>query len=143
MPFDLSSKLRSRQLGKKAMGPVVPFAIQGQFSYTVFSPEAITEIEPDAAESSYKCSNMKIVQFRLHKSKINIDLAQRGKEIHGNIAARTDYYGEVGQHSTQPLAIYVIDKLSVVAYIEMGNFSIKMDADQASRQLRIVEDFAR
>lgn len=135
-----SDDLASSLLGG---GPVVPFDIQGQFSYTVFSPEATTEIEPDAAESNYKCSNTKIVQFRLHKSKINIDLAQRAKGIHGNITARIDYYGEIGQHSTQPLAIYVIDMLPGVAYIEMGNFSIKMDADRAIRQLRITKDFAR
>ena len=57
-----SDELASALLGG---GPVVPFAIQGQFSYTVFSPGRIKASEPDHAESSDKYTNAKIVQFHL------------------------------------------------------------------------------
>ena len=134
-----SDELASTLLGGD---PVVPFAIQGQFSYTVFSPGRIKASESDHAESSDKYSNAKIVQFRLPESKINVCLAQCAKKIHGHLAAETYYHGEIG-HSTHRLAIYVIEKLPGVAYIEMGNFSAKMDTDRAMRQFRMIEDFAR
>jgi hypothetical protein len=124
-------------------GPIVPFTIQGQFSYTVSFPQAITGARLSEDGSSKSNSDAKIVQFRLNNSKINIYVARLAKAIHGDIAAETEYYGEIGQEAGLRLSVYMIQKLPGVTYIEMGNFSIKMTAEQASKQLRMVEDLAR
>lgn len=145
MPKQISpTRQESDELASALLGgdPVVPFAIQGNFSYTVFSPGRIKASEPDHAESNDKYSNAKIVQFRLPESKINVGLAQCAKEIHGHLVAETFYHGEIGD-STRRLAIYVIEKLPGVTYIEMGNFSADVDTDQAMRQFRMIEVFAR
>ena len=73
----------------------MPFPIQGQWSYTVCCPQAVTEVPPDG--SSHPVENAKIVQFRLNRSKIDIYVAQLAKAIHGDITAETDYYGEIGR----------------------------------------------
>ena len=123
--------------------PVVPFTIQGQFSYTVFSPQAFTEVRPRGDGSSQPTTNANIVQFRLNNSKIDIYVAQLAKAIHGDIAAETDYCGEIGQEARACLGVYMIQKLPGVTYIEMGNFSVEMNPEQASKQLRLIEDLAR
>ena len=123
--------------------PVVPFTIQAQFSYTVFSPQAVTEVRPRGDGSSQPTTNAKIVQFRLNNSKFDIYVAQLAKAIHGDIAAETDYCGEIGQEAGACLGVHMIEKLSGVTYIEMGNFSVEMNQEQASKQLRTIEDLAR
>ncbi|KAL9128891.1 MAG: hypothetical protein Q9217_002513 [Psora testacea] len=122
---------------------VVPFPIQGQFSYTVFSPQAVIDVPPDGDGNSQPITNAKIVQFRLNNSKIDIYVAQLAKAIHGDIAAETDYCGEIGQEAGACLDVYIIQKLPGVTYIEMGNFSVEMNPEQASKQLRLIEDLAR
>ncbi len=124
-------------------GPIVPFTIQGQFSYTVFLPQAISKVRLGEDGSNKPSSDAKIVQFRLNNSKINIYVAQLAKAIHGDIAAETEYHGEIGQEAGSRLSVYIIQKLPGVTYIEMGNFSVKMTAKQASKQLRMIEDLAR
>lgn len=120
-------------------GPVVPFPIQGQFSYTVFSPH----VRPGKDGSGQSTLNAKIVQFRLNHSRIDIYLAQLAKAIHGDIAAETEYQGEIGQEEGRRFAVYVIQKLPGVPYIEVGSFSVEMNQEQASRQLKMIKDFAR
>ena len=122
---------------------IVPCAIQGRFSYTVFSPQALADVRPGEDRSSQPTTNVKIVQFRLNKSKIDIYVAQLAKAIHGDIAAETEYCGEIGQDATRCLSVYTIQKLPGVTYIEIGNFSIEMEPEQASKQVRTIEDFAR
>ena len=124
-------------------GPVVPSNIQGQFSYTVFSPQAVTEVRTRGDGSSHPARNANIVQFRLNNSKIDIYVAQLAKVIHGDIAATTDYYGEIGENPGASLGVYVIQKLPGVTYIELGNYSRKMTPEEATKQLRLVEDLAR
>ena len=41
--------------------PVVPFTIQGQFSYTVFSPQAFADVRSGEDRSSQPTTNVKIV----------------------------------------------------------------------------------
>ncbi|KAL9124204.1 MAG: hypothetical protein Q9217_006446 [Psora testacea] len=124
-------------------GPIVTSTIQGQFSYTVSSPHAATEVRSGDDNSSRPTSNAMIVQFRLSKSKIDLYVAQLAKAIHGDIAAETEYHGEIGQEAGPRLAVYTIQKLPGVTYIEMGNFSVEMDLEQASKQLKMVGDLAR
>lgn len=124
-------------------GPIVPFNIQGQFSYTVVSPLAVTEVHPIEYGKNYPTTNAKIVQFRLNKSKIDIYVAQLAKFIHGDIAAETDYRGEIGQGAGASFGVYLIQKLPGVTYIEFRNFFKKMDPEVASKQLRLIEDIAR
>ena len=124
-------------------GPVVPFAIQGQFSYTVFSPHAVPEVQPAGDGSRQPILDVKIAQFRSNKSKIDIYVAQLAKAIHGDVAAETEYHGEMGQEAESHLHVYTIQKLPGLTYIEMGNFSVKMNLEQASKQLRMIEDLAR
>lgn len=123
--------------------PTVPSNIQGQFSYTVFSPQAVTEARSSGDGSSHPSTKAKIVQFRLNKSKIDIYIAQLAKAIHGDIAAETDYCGEIGPEAGASLGVYLIEKLPGVTYIELGNFSSKMTPEMASKQLRLIEDLAR
>lgn len=123
--------------------PVVPFPIQGQCSYTVCSPQAVTKVIPGGNGSSHPVENAKIVQFRLNRSKIDIYVAQLAKAIHGDITAETDYYGEIGRGGEACLCVYVIEKLPGITYIEMENFSVEMSAEMATKQLRLVEDLAR
>ncbi|KAL8725170.1 MAG: hypothetical protein Q9166_007524 [cf. Caloplaca sp. 2 TL-2023] len=119
-------------------GPIVPFTIQGQFSYTVFSRQAVTE-----GSSSQPNVNAKIAQFRSNKSKIDIYVAQLAKAIHGDVAAETEYHGEIGHEAELRLDVYTIQRLPGLTYIEMGNFSVGMNLEQASKQFRMIEDLAR
>ncbi len=59
--------------------PIVPFNIQGQFSYTVFSSQAVTEVRPGRDRSIQPTTNAKIVQFRPNNSKIATYVIQLGK----------------------------------------------------------------
>lgn len=79
--------------------PIVPSKIHGQFSYTVFSPQATTDVCSEREGSNLPVTNAKIVQFRLNNSKIDIYVAQLAKAIHGDIAPKTDYHGEIGQEA--------------------------------------------
>ncbi len=63
-------------------------------------------------------------------------------KLHEDIAAQTEYCGEIWQEAGTCLGVYLIEKLSGITYIEMGNSSIKMNPEQASKRLRIIEDFA-
>jgi len=127
---------------------IVPFDIQGQFSYTVYSLQAAgTQVRrpgrDDDSNSQAAANNAKIVQFRLPTSRIDVPMAQLAKAIHGDIAAETDYYGELGHKGRASLGVYLIQKLPGVPYIELGNFSNAMNSDMASNQLTLVQDFAR
>ena len=137
-----TSRKECDDLARSLLGgePVVPFPIQGHFSYTVCSPQAVTE---GGNGSSHPVENAKIVQFRLNRSKIDIYVAQLAKAIHGDITAETDYYGEIGRGGEACLCVYVIEKLPGITYIEMENFSVEMSAEIATKQLRLVEDLAR
>ena len=75
----------------------MPFPIQGQCSYTVCSPQAVTEVPPGGNGSSHPVENAKIVQFRLNRSKINTHVAQLAKIVHGDITAETECFGEIGR----------------------------------------------
>ena len=121
---------------------IVPFKIQGQFSYTVFCPQAVTNICPTEDRSSQQATDAKIVQFCLNNSKLDIHVTQLAKAIHGNISAETDYYGDIG-HEAASLGVYLIQMLPGVTYIELGSFSYQMNQEEASKQLRLIEDFAR
>ena len=77
---------------------VLPFtiAIQGSFSYKVLSPLAVGEARSGGDESCHFTTDEKIVQFHLKDSKFDIDLARLAKAVHGDIAAETECYGEIG-----------------------------------------------
>lgn len=137
------SRQECDDLARSLLGgkPIVPSNIQGQFSYTVCSPQAV-EARLDGERNSFPATNANIEQFRLKSSRIDIYVAQLAKAIHGDIAAETDYYGEIGQETGTSLAVYLIQKLPGVTYIELGNFSTKMLPEMASKQLKLVEDFA-
>ena len=122
---------------------VVPFKIQGQSSYTVFSAQPFVDVQIGEDGSSQSTTNTKIVQFRLNKSPIDLYVAQLAKAVHGDIAAETVYCGEIGQDARGCLSVYTIQKLPGVTYIEMGNFTVEMSPEQASKQERLVEGFAR
>jgi len=123
--------------------PIVLSKIQGQFSYTVFSPQATTDVCFEREGSNLLVTNAKIVQFRLNNSKIDIYVAQLAKAIHGDIASKTDYHGEIGQEAGAFFSVYLIQRLPGVTYIELGNFSKKMNSEVASKQLGLIEDIAR
>ena len=139
------SRKECDDLARSLLGgePVVSSNIQGQFSYTVFSPQAVTEVRTGGDGSSRPAKNAKIVQFRLNNSKIDIYVAQLAKAIHGDIATETDYCRGIRQEPGASLSIYVIQKLPGVTYIDLGNFSRKMIPEEASKRLRLVEDLAR
>ena len=52
-------------------------------------------------------------------------------------------YGEIGGEAGACLVVYLIQKLPGVVCIELGNFSDKMNPEQALKQLRLIEDLAR
>ena len=85
---------------------------------------------------------MKIVQFHLNNSNIDIYVTQLVKGIHGDITTKTGYCGEIEKKAGVSLGVYLIQKLPVVTYIELGNFSNKMNLEVASKQLRLIEDLA-
>lgn len=123
-----TSRKKYDDLARSLLGgePVVPFPIHRQCSYTVCSPQAVTEVIPGGNGSSHPVENAKIVQFRLNRSKIDIYVAQLAK------AAETDYYGEIGRGGEACLCVYVIEKLPGITYIEMENFSVEMSAEMAT-----------
>ncbi len=53
----------------------------------------------------------KIAQFRFNESKIDIYVAQLAKAIHGDVAAETEYHGEIGHEADPRLDVYTIQKL--------------------------------
>ncbi len=79
--------------------PVTPIPIQGAFSYTVVGG-----------------SPARLVQFRTPDSDLDMDFLHLARSIHGSVVARSTYHGNIG-HS-QPLSVYVIEKLPGVTYME-------------------------
>ena len=121
----------------------MPFTIQGQFSFTVFSSQAFTYVRPRGDRSSRPTTNVKVVQVRFNKSKIDIYVAQLAKAILGNITAEIDYDKEIKQDTKACLGVYIIQKLPMVTYMKMRNFSIKTIPKQASRQVKIIKDLIK
>lgn len=142
--FDLSSIKTPLRLKKNVttspfpcLGrtPIVPSKIQGQFSYTVFSAQATTDVCPEREGSNLPVTNAKIVQFRLDNTKVDIYVAQLAKAVHGDIAPETDFHGEIGQEAGASFSVYLIQRLPGV--------SKKMNSEVASKQLGLIEDIAR
>lgn len=106
-----------------ATSPIRPVAIQGAFSYTVVASEN------------------KIFQFRFPRSGINIELVNLAAIIHGNVIARCNYHGTIGEPNG--LGIYEMDKLPGVPYIIGRNRTIPQPPTAVEAQQRTVQDFAR
>lgn len=81
--------------------PLVPVPIQGAFSYTVVAG-------PQQA---------KIVQFRSQSSILDMNVLRLAHKIHGRFTAQCTYHGSIGKE-TSPLAVYIIQKLPGLTYIE-------------------------
>ena len=107
--------------------PVTPVRIQGAFSYTVVGG-----------------SPPRLVQFRGSDSDIDIDLLHLARSIHGGLVASTISHGHIGL--SQPLSIYIIEKLPGITYMESclsSGVTAALSPEQSQRQNNTVIDFAR
>ena len=106
---------------------VTPVPIQGVFSYTVVGG-----------------SPARLVQFRTPDSDLNMDFLHLARSIHGSVVASSTYHGCIG-HS-QPLSVYVIEKLPGVTYMEsciMNGANAKPSPEMFQRRRNTIMDFAR
>ena len=102
---------------------VLPFAIQESFSYTVYSPQAIRAIRSGGDEIRQPTTDDKIVQFRLNNSKVDMDLVRLAKAVHGDIAAQTEYCGEIGHEAGTCLEVKQMRMIEEFArYVDVEDF---------------------
>ncbi|KAI9725748.1 MAG: hypothetical protein M1828_002631 [Chrysothrix sp. TS-e1954] len=104
-----------------------PIPIQGSFSYTVVGG----------------CP-ARLVQFRTPESDIDMSLIRAARSIHGDLVANTVHHGLIG-HS-QPLSVYVIEKLPGITYMEScfrDSISTALSPERFQRQRNTIMGFAR
>ena len=104
--------------------PVVPFAIQGQFSYThgVLSPKLSQKSDALVRKAANPRRMRRSCDLCLNNSKIDIHAAQLAEALHRGIAAEMNSVGEIGLGAGTCVGVYVIEKLPGRTNIEMGNF---------------------
>ncbi|PGH15262.1 hypothetical protein AJ80_05615 [Polytolypa hystricis UAMH7299] len=85
----------------RTVGTFTEIGLESQFSYTLFAgPEAT------------------VIQFRSIQSPLDLQVTALAKGIHGDLAATTQTYGQVGGDSS--VLIYVIERLPEVPYITLN-----------------------
>ncbi|KAJ5291517.1 hypothetical protein N7478_000768 [Penicillium angulare] len=85
-------------------GNIVPVAVQGVCSYTVYAG-------PNAEF---------VVQFRLASLQLNMETANLARSIYGHFAPCVTFLGQVGEviESKEPLYIYVMSRVRGISYLD-------------------------
>ncbi|CAI7626079.1 unnamed protein product [Penicillium pancosmium] len=85
-------------------GNIVPVAVQGVCSYTVYAG-------PNAEF---------VVQFRLASLQLSMEIANLARSIYGQFAPQVTFLGEIGEviESKEPLQIYVMSRVRGVSYLD-------------------------
>lgn len=83
-------------------GKVVPVAVQGNCSYSVY---AGPELEF-------------VVQFRLKSLMLKSETAALAREIYGSLAPNASFHGQVGDDGKEPLLVYVMNRIEGISYLD-------------------------
>lgn len=85
-------------------GNVVPVAVQGVCSYTVYAG-------PNAEF---------VVQFRLASLQLSMDIANLARSIYGHFAPHVTFLGQIGEaiESKESLYIYVMSRVQGISYLD-------------------------
>jgi hypothetical protein len=85
-------------------GNIIPVAVQGVYSYTVYAGHN--------AEF--------VVQFRLASLQLSIEIANLARGIYGHFAPRVTFLGQIGEvtESKESLHIYVMSRVRGISYLD-------------------------
>lgn len=110
-------------------GEVVPVAVQGNCSYSVY---AGPELEF-------------VVQFRLKSLILKPQISDLAREIHGFLAPNASFHGQLGDNSKEPLYIYAISRIQGISHLDFilsKSFSESSDQNRVWR-MTLMTDIAR
>lgn len=114
-------------------GNVVPVAVQGVCSYTVYAG-------PNAEF---------VVQFRLASLQLSMDIANLARSIYGHFAPHVTFLGQIGEviESKESLYIYVMSRVRGISYLDFilaHNSHVPENSSQFSSWRRnLVTDIAK
>jgi hypothetical protein len=85
-----------------AGGEVVPVAVQGNCSYSVY------------AGSNFEF----VVQFRLKSLMLDLEIVTLAREIYGYLAPSASLHGQLGEDASESLFIYIMDRIPGISYLD-------------------------
>jgi hypothetical protein len=85
-------------------GDVIPVAVQGVCSYTVYAGP----------------NGQSIVQFRLKSLELRMDTAELARTIYGRFVPQVTFRGQIGEdvEGKEPLYIYIMNRIEGVSYLD-------------------------
>lgn len=88
-------------------GDVIPVAIQGECSYTVYA----------GANAAF------VVQFRPRSLRLDMGTMERVSTVYGEMAPRVEFRGEIGDDGEgadgkEPLCVYVMNRIRGISYLD-------------------------
>ncbi|KAI9042366.1 uncharacterized protein KD926_005661 [Aspergillus affinis] len=85
-------------------GSIVPVAVQGACSYTVYAG-------PNAEF---------VVQFRLASLQLGMNVTNLARSIYGQFAPQVTFLGQIGEgiESKEPLYIYILSRVRGISYLD-------------------------
>jgi hypothetical protein len=85
-------------------GKIVPVAVQGVCSYTVYA----------GRNAEF------VVQFRLTSLQLSMEIAKLARSIYGPFAPQVTFMGQIGEvaESKEALYIYIMSRLRGISYLE-------------------------
>ncbi|KAL4916689.1 hypothetical protein BDW62DRAFT_211806 [Aspergillus aurantiobrunneus] len=85
-------------------GEIVPVAVQGVFSYTVYAGP----------------HGKPVAQFCLKSLELKMETASLARAVYGHYAPRVEFVGQLGEEEEgkEPLYIYVMDRIQGISYLD-------------------------
>lgn len=110
-------------------GKVVPVAVQGNCSYTVF---AGPELEF-------------VVQFRPKPLGLRLEIIHLAGEIHNPLVPAVSFHGQLGEDSKSPLLVYSSPRIRGKSYLDLvlANSFSDSPARNCCRRTTFIKDVAR
>ncbi|MCJ1377781.1 hypothetical protein MMC17_000877 [Xylographa soralifera] len=83
-------------------GQVVPVAVQGNCSYSVYA----------GPEFEF------VVQFRLKSLVLEAEIVTLAREIYGSLAPNASFHGQLGDDGKEPLFVYVMNRIHGISHLD-------------------------
>lgn len=86
-----------------------------------------------------------VVQFRLRSYSLPLQVTALAKGIHGNLAPKTTFEGQLGDTSKEMVSVYVLERIPGVSYIEfvLANTHDEDSDQNHSLRANLMGDLAR